>query len=91
MCHELPEYWAHGLYFKPHAGRLPDDDPDADLSAWEVRPAPPTGSPAWTLEAVCPICRQCRFISAWSSELGHSHAKWALYPLLTTPPLHKAS
>ncbi|MFF4726180.1 hypothetical protein ACFY3M_12655 [Streptomyces mirabilis] len=51
MCHELPEYRAYGLYFKPNAGRLPDDDPDADLSVWEVRPAPPTGSPAWTLEA----------------------------------------
>jgi hypothetical protein len=50
-CHELPEYWACGLYFKPHADRLPDDDPDTDLSVWEVRPAPPTGSPAWTLEA----------------------------------------
>ncbi|MER5539796.1 hypothetical protein [Streptomyces mirabilis] len=51
MCHELPEYWGYGLYFKPNAGRLPDDDPDTDLSAWEVRPAPPAGSPAWTLEA----------------------------------------
>ncbi|MER5901934.1 hypothetical protein ABT150_17875 [Streptomyces mirabilis] len=51
MCPELPEYWAYVLYFKPNAGRLPDDDPDTDLSAWEVRPAPPAGSPAWTLEA----------------------------------------
>ncbi|MER7686094.1 hypothetical protein [Streptomyces sp. NPDC097610] len=51
MCHELPEYWTYGLYFKPHAGRLPDDDPDTDLSVREVRPAPPAGSPAWTLEA----------------------------------------
>jgi hypothetical protein len=23
MCHELPEYWGNGLYFKPNAGRLP--------------------------------------------------------------------
>ncbi|WP_217568276.1 hypothetical protein [Streptomyces sp. GbtcB7] len=51
MCHELPEYWAYGLYFKPNTGRLPDDDPDTDQSVWEVRPAPPAGSPAWTLEA----------------------------------------
>ncbi|MFF3583247.1 hypothetical protein [Streptomyces mirabilis] len=51
MCPELPEYWAYVLYFKPDAGRLPDDDLDTDLSAREVRPAPPAGSPAWTLEA----------------------------------------
>ncbi|WP_369248471.1 hypothetical protein [Streptomyces sp. R41] len=51
MCHELPEYWGYGLYFKPNAGRLPDDDPDTDLSVWEVRPAPPRHSPVWTLEA----------------------------------------
>ncbi|MFE4989835.1 hypothetical protein ACFRH4_00550 [Streptomyces mirabilis] len=51
MCHELPEYWAYGLYFKSNAGRLPDDGLDTDLSAWEVRPAPPAGPPAWTLEA----------------------------------------
>ncbi|WP_455907632.1 hypothetical protein [Streptomyces mirabilis] len=51
MRHELPEYWAYGLYFKPNAGRLPDDGLATDLSAWEVRPAPPAGSPAWTLEA----------------------------------------
>lgn len=50
MCHELPEYWGYGLYFKPSAGRLPDDDPDTDLSVWEVRPAPPRHSPVWTLE-----------------------------------------
>ncbi|MEU9537610.1 hypothetical protein AB0E09_02920 [Streptomyces mirabilis] len=51
MRHELPEYWAYGLYFNPNAGRLPDDDLDTDLSAGEVRPAPPADSPAWTLEA----------------------------------------
>ncbi|MFF7596392.1 hypothetical protein [Streptomyces mirabilis] len=51
MCHELPGYWAYGLYFKPHAGRLPDDDPGTNLPVREVRPAPLTGSPAWTLEA----------------------------------------
>ncbi|MHA5050162.1 hypothetical protein [Streptomyces sp. SD15] len=51
MCHELPEYWAYGLYFKPNACRLPDDDPDTDLSMREVRPAPPDGSAAWTREA----------------------------------------
>lgn len=51
MCHEFPEYCAYGLYFKPNTGRLPDVDLDTDLSAWEVRPAPPAGSPAWTLEA----------------------------------------
>jgi hypothetical protein len=51
MCHELPEYRAYGLYFKPNAGRLPDDDPDTDLSVWEIRPAPPATSPAWSREA----------------------------------------
>ncbi|WP_329365483.1 hypothetical protein [Streptomyces sp. NBC_01483] len=50
MCHELPEYWARGLYFKPHTGRLPGGHPDTDLSVREVRPAPPAGSPARTLE-----------------------------------------
>lgn len=51
MCHELPEFWAYVLHFKPNVGRLPDGDLDTDLSAWEVRPAPPAGSPAWALEA----------------------------------------
>ncbi|WP_406172660.1 hypothetical protein [Streptomyces sp. NBC_00996] len=51
MCHELPEYWDYGLYFKPNAGRLPDDDRDTGLCVWEVRPAPHRHSPAWTLEA----------------------------------------
>jgi hypothetical protein len=49
ICHELPEYWGYGLYFRPNAGRLPDDDPDTDLSVWEVRPAPARGSAAWTV------------------------------------------
>jgi hypothetical protein len=48
MCHELPEYWAYGLYFKSENGRLPYGGPDEDLSEWEVRPAPPRGSRFWT-------------------------------------------
>lgn len=51
MCHELPEYRGYGLYFKPNAGRLPDDDPDTDLSVCDVRPAPPRHPPVWTLQA----------------------------------------
>ncbi|WP_240436349.1 hypothetical protein [Streptomyces sporangiiformans] len=54
MTHELPEYWAFGVYFLPHAdaSRLPygDEDLDGDLSKWEVRPAPPREWPVWTLE-----------------------------------------
>lgn len=54
MCHELPEYWVYGLYLKPLGdGRsLPsgDEDEDVDLSAYEILPAPPKDSPAWTLK-----------------------------------------
>ncbi|MEU0580276.1 hypothetical protein ABZ465_23895 [Streptomyces griseoincarnatus] len=55
MCHEYPEYWAYGLYYFPDStDRLPsgdeDEDEDIDFSALKVRPAPPPGSPAWTLE-----------------------------------------
>lgn len=46
MCHELPEYWAYGLYY---AGNVPYWEPDADPSGWEVREAPPKGGPEWTL------------------------------------------
>ncbi|WRZ91196.1 hypothetical protein OHB54_20215 [Streptomyces sp. NBC_01007] len=53
MCHEMPEFWAYHLYFKPtpDARPLPSGDPDVDgdLSDWEVRPAPPKDSPCWTL------------------------------------------
>ncbi|MFF2844829.1 hypothetical protein ACFVT5_00665 [Streptomyces sp. NPDC058001] len=54
MGHEMPEFWAYGLYYRPDAqGRLPsgDEDADADIdeSALEVRPAPPADSSAWTL------------------------------------------
>ncbi|WP_437071097.1 hypothetical protein [Streptomyces sp. enrichment culture] len=51
MCHELPEYWAYGLYFEPRDGQLPYSGPCEDLSRWDVRPAPPAGSRVWTLEA----------------------------------------
>ncbi|MBD0839095.1 hypothetical protein [Streptomyces sp. TRM68416] len=55
MCHELPEYWAYGLYYCPDdSGRLPtgdeDDDESIDFSALKVRPAPVPGSPAWTIK-----------------------------------------
>ncbi|MGW6060840.1 hypothetical protein [Streptomyces sp. NPDC055189] len=53
MCHEFPEFWAYGLYYKSDAkGRLPTGDAEADadidfatLGRW---PAPPRDSPAWT-------------------------------------------
>lgn len=50
MCHELPEYWVYGLYFKPRGGQLPYGAPGEDLSAWEVRPAPSSDSRFWTLK-----------------------------------------
>ncbi|MFF5520727.1 hypothetical protein [Streptomyces coeruleorubidus] len=52
MCHELPEYWAYGLYYYPdEAGRLPTGDDDSiDLSALKVRPAPEPGTPVWTIK-----------------------------------------
>ncbi|MEU9569527.1 hypothetical protein AB0D62_06495 [Streptomyces massasporeus] len=54
MGHELPEFWAYGAYYRPdRQGRLPVGDPVADtginLSALPVRPAPPKGSPFWTV------------------------------------------
>lgn len=50
MCHELPDYWAYGLYFEPRDGQLPYGAPGEDLSEWEVRPAPPADSPVWTIK-----------------------------------------
>ncbi|MFC9681522.1 hypothetical protein [Streptomyces sp. NPDC056948] len=55
MGHELPEYWAYGVYYGPDdRHRLPIGDPDADadidFSTHPVRPAPPKDSPFWTLE-----------------------------------------
>ncbi|MGB8940987.1 MAG: hypothetical protein WCD21_12235 [Streptomyces sp.] len=52
MCHEMPEFWAYGIYFLPdEEGRQPsgDENEDVDLSAFEIRPAPPKDSAAWTL------------------------------------------
>jgi hypothetical protein len=54
MCHEFPEYWAYGLYYFPDGeGRLPtgdeEDDEDIDFAQLDVRPAPPTDTPFWTL------------------------------------------
>ncbi|NEA62521.1 hypothetical protein G3I56_07930 [Streptomyces sp. SID12488] len=49
MCHEMPEYWAYGLYFESREGQLPYGAPGEDLSEWEVRPAPPAHSLFWTI------------------------------------------
>lgn len=52
MGHELPEFWAHHLYFRADArGLLPSGDQtsDGDLAKWDVRPAPRRDSAAWTL------------------------------------------
>ncbi|MET7700980.1 hypothetical protein [Streptomyces sp. NPDC005485] len=52
LGHELPEFWAHRLYFRPDArGLFPSGDPtaDGDLARWDVRPAPRRDSAAWTL------------------------------------------
>ncbi|MEU3740556.1 hypothetical protein AB0E78_26270 [Streptomyces sp. NPDC032198] len=52
MGHEMPEFWACGIYFLPdEEGRQPsgDGNEDVDLSAFEIRPAPPKDSAAWTL------------------------------------------
>jgi hypothetical protein len=46
IFHELPEFWAGLIYYGRDA---PHWDPDADLSSWQPRPAPPADSPAWTL------------------------------------------
>lgn len=52
MCHEMPEYWVYGLYLKPLGDGRPlpsgDEDEDVDLSDYEILPAPPKGSAAWT-------------------------------------------
>jgi hypothetical protein len=55
MGHELPEYWAYGVYYGPDSQhRLPIGDPNADadidFSTHPARPAPPKDSPFWTLE-----------------------------------------
>ena len=55
MGHELPEYWACGLYYGPDGrGRIPVGDPVADaaidLTTLPVRPAPPKDSPFWTVD-----------------------------------------
>lgn len=55
MCHELPEFWAYGAYYRPDAeGRLPTGDADADaaldFTGLSVHPLPPRDSPAWTLK-----------------------------------------
>ncbi|MFE7037122.1 hypothetical protein ACFU9Y_43220 [Streptomyces sp. NPDC057621] len=55
MCHELPEFWAYGAYYRPDdEGRLPtgdaDDDAAIDFTRLSIRPLPPTGSPVWTLK-----------------------------------------
>ncbi|WP_405817366.1 hypothetical protein OG241_22875 [Streptomyces sp. NBC_01390] len=49
MCHEMPEYWAYGLYLEPRDGQLPYGAPGEDLSEWEVRSAPSPDSHVWTL------------------------------------------
>ncbi|MFD4477416.1 hypothetical protein ACFWPU_15070 [Streptomyces sp. NPDC058471] len=52
MGHEMPEFWAYGIYFLPdEEGRQPsgDENEDVDLSAFEIRPAPPKDSAAWTV------------------------------------------
>ena len=51
MCHEMPEYWAYGLYFEPGEGQLSYGAPDEDLSEWGVRPPPSGNSHVWTLKA----------------------------------------
>ncbi|GAA2949716.1 MULTISPECIES: hypothetical protein [Streptomyces] len=55
MGHELPEYWAYGLYYgQDGRGRTPVGDPvvdaDIDFTTLPVRPAPPKDSPFWTVE-----------------------------------------
>ncbi|MGW7492749.1 hypothetical protein ACWGKA_00275 [Streptomyces luteogriseus] len=53
--HELPEYWAYGLYYgQDGRGRSPVGDPvadaDIDFATLPVRPAPPKDSPFWTVD-----------------------------------------
>ncbi|MFI6487662.1 hypothetical protein [Streptomyces sp. NPDC050564] len=54
MCHELPEFWAYGVYYQAEGdARLPcgDEGADAmvDFTRLKVRPAPPQSSAVWTL------------------------------------------
>lgn len=54
MCHEFPEFWAHGVYYYPdERGRLPTGDVHADavidFTRLRVRPLPPQDSSVWTL------------------------------------------
>ncbi|MGW7383478.1 hypothetical protein [Streptomyces sp. NPDC054794] len=54
MGHEFPEFWAYGAYYlADDQGRLPIGDPDVDayidFAKLPIRPAPPKGSPCWTL------------------------------------------
>ncbi|MEU6610685.1 hypothetical protein ABZ922_37610 [Streptomyces shenzhenensis] len=54
ITHELPEFWAYGVYYYPDDnGRLPVGDvladADIDFARLRVRPAPPEGSRFWTL------------------------------------------
>ncbi|MFI9785489.1 hypothetical protein ACIHEI_18620 [Kitasatospora sp. NPDC051984] len=52
MCHEDPEYWAHGLYYdngKDDGGLVPYWEENPDRSTWQIVPPPPDDSPAWTL------------------------------------------
>ncbi|MEW2807688.1 hypothetical protein AB0929_11320 [Streptomyces massasporeus] len=51
MGHELPEYWAYGLYYGQDArGRSPVADADIAFATLPVRPAPPRDSPFWTVQ-----------------------------------------
>ncbi|MFF9027514.1 hypothetical protein [Streptomyces iakyrus] len=55
MGHEMPEYWAYGVYYGPdEQHRVPTGSPtadtDIDFSTHPVRPAPPKDSPFWTLD-----------------------------------------
>ncbi|GGV72515.1 hypothetical protein GCM10010277_85510 [Streptomyces longisporoflavus] len=68
MGHELPEFWAYGLYYKPDAkGRLPtgdtDADADIDFTALERRPAPPKDSPTWTYASGTPYASGMTYAS----------------------------
>ncbi|MFE0104770.1 hypothetical protein [Streptomyces sp. NPDC059009] len=51
MGHEMPEFWAYGLYFEPSddARPMPSGRKGEDLAGWQPRPAPPKSSPVWTL------------------------------------------
>ncbi|MFI9783906.1 hypothetical protein ACIHEI_10420 [Kitasatospora sp. NPDC051984] len=52
MCHESPEYWAHGMYYHDgldQGGTVPYWEENPDRSSWLITPPPPADSPAWTL------------------------------------------